>query len=130
MLRDRKKYTEAAHIGEEFFQNKDYELERQCMTVQSSVQRKVLSLPEALDAYGITKEQFGNFLVKNIREDVFTSLSKDGMVDVTMYLDILKKLFHEVLDDRHVQKAAPVDNAIDQFSIEIEAEGYYKTVAG
>lgn len=130
MLLDRKKYTEAAHIGQEFFENKAYELERQCMAVQSSVQRKILSFPEALEAYCVSKEQFGNYLVKSIRQDVFTTLSKDGMVDVTMYLDILKKLFHEVLDDNHVQKAAPVDQAIDQFSIEIEAEGYHKMVAG
>src|SRR6185437_8538452 len=128
MLRDRKGYTEAAHIGEEFFQNNAYELERQCMMVQSAVQRKILTFPEALSTYGVTKEQFGNFLVKSIRENVFTTLSNDGMVDLTMYLDILKKLFHEVLDDKHVQRAASVDKAIDQFSSEIEAEGYHKMI--
>ncbi|GAA3967192.1 hypothetical protein [Mucilaginibacter dorajii] len=130
MLPDRSKYTEAAHVGEEFFHDKAYELERQCMVVHSAVQRKILSFPEALEAYSVTKEQFGNYLVKNIRQDVFTTLSKDGVVDVDMYLDILKKLFHEVLDDSHAKKAAPVDKAIDKLSTEMKAEGYYKLVAG
>jgi hypothetical protein len=132
MLPGREKYKEAAHTGEEFFQDKAYELERQCMTVQSAVQRKILSFPEALEAYGVTKEQFANYLVKNIREEMYTTLyTGTGIIDVTMYLEIIKKLVHEAPGSTHSKKIPLVDNAIVQFSNEIEAEDYnHKQVAG
>ena len=132
MLPDRKKYTEAAHTGEEFFQDKAYELERQCMTVQSAVQRKILSFPEALEAYGVTKEQFGDYFVKNIKEEMYTTLYTGiGIIDVTTYLEIIKKLVHEAPGSTHSKKIPLVDNAIIQFSNEIEAEDYHhKQVAG
>jgi hypothetical protein len=119
MLLDRTKYKEAAHIGEELFQDAAYELERQCMTVESVVKRKILSLPEALEAYEVTKEEFENYLAKNISENFLTLYVTGENIDRKMYLHVMSKAFQQVMGPHHKTKVAKIDKEIRQLAGEI-----------
>jgi len=123
MLLDRKKYKEEAHIGEEFFQDRAYELECQCMTVESVVQRKILSIPEALEAYGVTEEQFVSYLAKKFKDSIENILhTKNGAIDISMYLRFMMNLFHEVLGENHLKNVNRLDRFIIKLSDEITAQ--------
>jgi len=115
MLAVKSKYIEEAHIGEELFQDKAYELERQCMTVQNTVQRKVFSLAEALEAYGVSNEDFENYLAKTITEKYLNTITPK------MYLRVVKKKFHHGLGNEHPKEVARVDKSLDQLTGELEA---------
>ena len=119
MLLDRSKYNEAAHIGGELFNDAVYELERQCMTIESVVKRKILSLPEALEVYEVTEDQFENYLAKNISENFLTLYVTGENIDRKMYLHVMSKAFQRVMGTHHKTKVAKIDKEIRQLSEEI-----------
>ena len=64
MFPDHIKFKEAAYIGEELFDDEQYELERSCVSLQSGVERKLFTLDAGLKTYGITIEQYEQYLAK------------------------------------------------------------------
>ena len=122
MLTDRENYKEEGYIGEELFQNPAYELERQCMTVESTVKRKIFTLPEALELYEVSEEQFENYLAKNIFENFSTLYTTDGTLNQNISLHVVNKVFQQVMGGRHKNKVAKIDKEIRRLSNEIELE--------
>ncbi|OOQ58175.1 hypothetical protein [Mucilaginibacter pedocola] len=100
MLRDRSTGKEEGYIADELFSDEQYELERQCMTVADVVQRKVLSLQEALTAYEVTEEQYFNFLAASYFTNITSTIQGDSeklaQINALTIVDkLLKKLFAE-----------------------------------
>ena len=62
---DPTKYKESAYIGEELFDDPEYELGRTCECVQRCVERRIFNLDHALELYKVTNEQYERFLSKS-----------------------------------------------------------------
>lgn len=56
--------TEAAHIGEELFDDADYESERQCRSAHHAISRDLLNREKALKVYKVSIDQYASFLAK------------------------------------------------------------------
>jgi hypothetical protein len=65
MSPDKYRLTESAYIGEELFTDAGYELERQCASVRHAEERKLMSREEALEAFGVSPEQYTAYLARN-----------------------------------------------------------------
>ncbi len=93
MFPDKKEYGEAAHIGEELFGDIEYELQRQCMSVQRGVERNLFPLDIALKAYCVTLEQYEDFLAKSINEQLQANLwIQSNAPDYSIYLNIMDRM--------------------------------------
>jgi hypothetical protein len=55
------------YIGEELLgDNPEYELERKCLVVYQSVRDDYFSLDEALKAYEVSREDYEDFIERNL----------------------------------------------------------------
>ena len=63
---------DAGYIGLELleFENKSQEILRKCFTVEKSVNEGYFKLDKALDVYGIKREDFINYLLGNLIQEV------------------------------------------------------------
>jgi hypothetical protein len=64
MFPDHQQFNEAAHIGEELFDDKSYELERNCQSIQKGFERGLFTIEAGLKAYGVTMEEYDQYLGK------------------------------------------------------------------
>jgi len=92
-------YREEAHIGEELFDDLSYELERQCMVVQSTVEKGIFSLERALKSYKVQKEDYDNFLAKQQYEILQKSIygSSNANAEDLSSFSVLYKLFNKLV---------------------------------
>jgi hypothetical protein len=78
MLMGNAKFKEQGFLGDEVFQTREKEITHLCRIIQSTVERKVFTLEEALEAYEISLKDYELFLAKsfyNEIQDTSTGLS-------------------------------------------------------
>lgn len=101
MLLDKSNFKEEGFIGDEFFQNKEQELEYQCRLVQGVVERKVFNLDVALEAYEVSKENYLKFVARNNAE--LPVVSKEAFITGEVSLD------KEVQENTEIVRKTEVD---------------------
>jgi hypothetical protein len=126
MFPDKKEYKEAAHIGEELFEDKDYELERQCMSVQRGVERNLFPLDVALNAYNVTREQYEEFLAKNINKQLQAYLLiQPNAFGYSTYFHIMDRMVHLLAGEHNshnMKYLHPLLKELRKLSKDIEKE--------
>lgn len=61
MYPEHQHFKEAAHIGEELFDDEFYELERNCQSIKRGLDGKVFTLEDGLKAYNVSREKYEEF---------------------------------------------------------------------
>lgn len=94
MFPDHIKLKEAAHIGEELFDDNSYELERSCLSLQKGVERKLFTLDVGLRTYGITREQYEEYLAKDIAKILNVNFpANKSLSDQVSTIHVLERIF-------------------------------------
>ncbi len=77
MYPDNLKYQkEEAHTGEELLNSSQVsDLERTCMVIKQLVDDKAFSLNEALELYGLSNQEYDNFLSRHMKAELSAALS-------------------------------------------------------
>jgi hypothetical protein len=115
MFHNTKDFRESAHIAEELFQNKEYELERQCMTVQSVIKKGICSMEDALSAYQVKKSDYYKYLGKaessEIRQSIGSSIDiSSTTVLVEVFLGIISETWS--LPEKKAQRISKILNTV------------------
>ena len=93
MYLDRSKSNEAAHVAEELFQDEVYELERQCMVVQDTVEQGVFTLDQALKGYKVSMNAYTDFLARTRTNDITDKVQgESAQVTHTVFLEVVAKM--------------------------------------
>ncbi len=66
---------DAGYIGLELleFENKPFEIQQKCYAVEKSVNEGYFNLDKAIDVYGITRQDFINYLLNNLIKEIHQS---------------------------------------------------------
>jgi hypothetical protein len=75
MLLERNKYREFGFIGDELPSDPGKEHLHKCMVAEQTIAAGDFSLDEALEAYGLTKEEYESYVADKSNANIFTSLS-------------------------------------------------------
>ena len=96
MYLDRSKSNEAAHVAEELFQDEAYELERNCMVVQDTVEQGVFTLDQALKGYKVSMSDYTDFLARKGTNDITDKVQgQSAQVTHTVLLEVVAKMVLE-----------------------------------
>lgn len=119
------KLTEAGYIGEELFSDSAYELERQCAFVHRTLERKLMSQEEALEAHGVTADQYTAYLLRNTLDLLWaggTFSWTDSRISIKVLgANLLEFANHQPLKHkRQLKHLAPALRAIQLLSEEME----------
>jgi hypothetical protein len=127
MLTDNEKYKEQGFIGDEIFQSREKEIEHLCRIVQSTVERKVFTLDEALTAYEIKREDYDFYLANNFfREIQGTANSLSEKENALTYLNVARIFLNLRFENRNYKGLnrdfEKIDNELSRLSKKIERE--------
>jgi hypothetical protein len=75
MLLDKTKYGESAYIAEELLGDYKNDRARKCAIVQRTIADGDFSFDEALEAYGVEKEEYEAYIAKSANSNIFLSFS-------------------------------------------------------
>jgi len=116
MLLDRKKFSGFGDIDHDLIQSSEKELLHKCMVAEQSISDGDFSVDEALEAYGLSKEQYDSYVAKKSKSFIFLSLSGNKETYATIktsfavphvidiYIEMLDSSFddqlHFILKDR------------------------------
>jgi hypothetical protein len=70
MLTDNEKYKEEGFVGDDTFQSREKEVAHLCRIIQNTVERKVFTFQQALDAYEVTRAEYDYYQAKNFITEV------------------------------------------------------------
>ena len=100
MQLDKSILKEEAYIGEELIADSNVSnLDRKCFVVKQAVADGDFPLEEALTAYGVTREDFNNYLSRQVISEmsVFFSQSSSQVLAVTSSIAVIGQLYKVLL---------------------------------
>jgi|SRR5579859_2539741 len=100
MQLDKSILREEAHIGEELMADSNVsKSDRKCFVIRQSVADGDFTLEEALAAYGVSREDFNNYLSRQVVSEitVFLSHASSHVLAVTASIAVIGELYKAFL---------------------------------
>jgi len=131
MFPDKHINTEAAHIGEELFDDMAYEIGRKCESVQHGIERGIFDLPTGLKAYGVLQADYDTYLGEHMSEQLVTAVSLSTAVSgYTSYIHVINYMMVSFANtspsfSSHSKTLTSALRALKKLSKEVEEEKYH-----
>ena len=121
MLSDNNKYKEEGFIGDETFQTKEQETEHLCRIIQSTVERRVFTLDEALNAYEVSLKDYELYLAKNFYNEIQgTSNGLSDTDSALTYIHVTMNFLNMRFERDHMKDLEKIYTELSRFSKKIE----------
>jgi hypothetical protein len=121
MLTDNQKYKEEGFIGDEIFQTREQETAHLCRIVQSTVERKVFTLDEALAAYEVSLKDYELYLAKNFYNELQgTSNGLSDTDSALTYIHVTMNFLNMRFEHDHSKDFEKVFTELSRISKKIE----------
>jgi len=117
MFPDNEQFKEATHIGEELFDDQAYELDRRCRSVQRGVERNLFARETALKSYGVTRQQYEDYLSRNLTEHLQSSISINYIVtslDYGYFIHVMDRMLQNLAKIPHHGRLKHLDSTINE----------------
>ena len=123
MLTDNENLKEQGFIGDEIFQTKEKEIEHLCRIIQSTVERKVFTLDEALAAYEVSLKDYELHLARNFyNEFQGTSNGLSATDNALTYIHVTMNFLNLRFENHYTEDLKKVWTVLSSFSKKIERE--------
>lgn len=122
MFPDHEKFKEAAHIGEELFNDESSELERNCQCIQRGLEQKLFTMEAGLKAYGVTIKEYEQYLGKDLANLLSAYVAtNEALINDSIFIHVISYMVGHISkpqNDRY--NLDPVIKALGKLSEEVE----------
>jgi hypothetical protein len=124
-------YTEAAHIGEELFDDPAYEVEQNCERIQRGVERGIFDVPGGLQAYKVLQSDYDKYLGEHLAEQLVTAVSlSTATAGYTSYIHVINYMMESFAHSSpvfssHSKSPEPALRALKKLSKEAEEKKFH-----
>jgi hypothetical protein len=123
MFTENNNFREAAHIGEELFDNSGFEMDSKCMSVESTVKDGVFTLEKALKLYKVPLETYIDYLAGNHVASIDNQLKSDTKKAQMMFtINVMEKIFEITFANIDASMVTNITKILSHFSRDIEKE--------
>ena len=123
MLTDNENYTEQGFIGDAIFQSREKETEHLCRIVQSTVERKVFTLDEALGAYEVKLKDYELFLARSFYNEVEGTANGLSPADNALtYINVTMNFLNLRFENYYTEEVKKVYAQLTHLSKKIKKE--------
>ena len=134
MLTDNENFKEEGFLGDETFLSREKEVAHLCRIIQSTVERRVFTFQQALDAYEVTREEYDRFLANNFITEVRgTADTLSEKENVLTYINMARLFFSLRFENNHYQGLdqdfSKIIMAMKRLSKKVEAKSTIESAA-
>lgn len=122
MFPEHQEFKEAAHIGEELFNDNSYEIERNCQSIQRGMERKLFTMEAGLKVYGVTMEQYEQYLGKDMTNLLSSYISTNKtIVNGPSFIHVISYMVKHFSEPKpEYDNFNSVIKALNKFTKEVE----------